>query len=201
MVAVNPDRPDGFTPVGLVNGLSFAGNIRIFGADGGGASIFRGDLVEATDADGYIDVLAVGGPDGILGVFLGMSGVELRSNTVAENLGYYDASALSENLLVCVGTSLLVEGQEDGDTTPLTLAMRYTNVDILATTGNTTTGLSQQEIDSTTQGTDASDPLTILNLVDRPDNQLASVDTTTPNARWICAMNNIVIGGAANSPI
>lgn len=191
ITAFNPDTPNGAQPVGTLSGAPWNANLRVYGADGGGSDIFRGDLVNS-EADGYVDQYDAA-DTGWAGVFVGMSGVELRSVAISEALGYYDASAgASENLLVVTAFGLLVEMQEDGDTDPLELADRFSNVEIIDGGGSTTTGLSGMELDSSSHATTNTFPLTLISLVDRPNNQLGDTDTSTPNARWICVANSVL---------
>ena len=188
---VNLDNPNGFQPVGLMTGLSFAGNMRRFGANGSGPDIFRGDMVKL-EADGNVRSDTVGNTDSHLGIYVGIDGVELRSVGNTEALGYYDASeGQTEGLIIIVGLGLIVEAQEDGVGDLLEELDRGMNVEIIATTGNLVTGLSQQEIDSSSDATTATLPLTLLRLVDRPDNQYGDDDSTVPNARWLAVGNNM----------
>lgn len=193
----NVDRKDGFTPSGLIFGLSFAGNIRLFSANGSDADIYRGDLVTA-QANGMLDQYAAADVDSA-GVFLGMSGVELRSVGNTEALGYYDASeGASDNLLVCLGFGLLSEIQEDGLGTALVAADRYANRELIVdnSNNNTITGLSGMEINSDSGTTSLTLPIKIFDIVDRPDNQLASVDASLPNARWTVYHNHSIFAPA-----
>lgn len=194
----NPDRPNGACPVGTVTGAPWNGNLRVAGADGAGSDIFRRDLINA-EADGFVDQYDAGDV-GVLGVFMGMTGEELRSVEISEQLGYYDASAgASEFLLVCLGVNLIVEMQEDGVVDPLELADRYANIEIIDGGGNTVSGLSGMELDSSTHATTSTLPLSLYRLVDRVDNQLGDVDATKPNARWLVTFNNLVLGNHAKT--
>lgn len=202
-ITVNPDRPNGFAPVGYLYGGSFGTNLRVMRADGAGSDIFRQDLVNLM-ADGAIDQYDAA-DTGAFGVFMGMTDVTLRSTAIGEHPGYYDASAAgaNSNLLVLYGNGLLGEMQEDGDTDPLELADIGQNVETIHAGGadgaNTTTGISDMEIDSSSHNTTATLPLQLVRLVDRPDNQLGDTDTTIPNARWIVLFNPQVFASAGNA--
>jgi hypothetical protein len=193
----NPDTPNGFQPVGTVYGNSWFGNIRVLPANAStSADIFRGDLV-TQEATGNIEVMAASNTAGNVGVFLGISDVSLRSVANVEHPHFYDASEMTNaDCMIAVAAGLLVEGQEDGiGGDPLELADVFSTVDILATGGDTTTGLSAQEIDSSEHAAVTTDPLRIIKLAQKPNNQLGDTDTSRPNARWICLCNNVVLGG------
>ena len=61
---------------------------------------------------------------------------------------------------------------------------------------NTITGLSGMEINSDSGTTVLTLPIKIFDIVDRPDNQLASVDTSLPNARWTVMHNHTIFAPA-----
>ena len=189
---VNIDNPDGFTPVGLVSGLSFAGNMRRMPADGGGADIFRGDMVQL-EADGNVIPDVAANTDLHLGIYVGIDGVELRSVGNTEAFGLYDASeGATDNLIIVLGNNLIVEAQEDnGGGTPFVVGDVGANIDIVAPSGSTVTGLSLMEYLSSSPATTATFPLTLLRLVDRPNNQLGADDSSVPNARWLAVGNNM----------
>ena len=188
---VNIDNPDGFMPVGLVSGLSFAGNMRRMKADGSGGDIFRGDMVKL-EADGNVVADTAANSDPHLGIYVGIDGVELRSVGNTEAFGFYDGSeGQTDNLIILLGINLLMEAQEDGVGDLLEEIDIGMNVDIIATAGSTVTGLSQMEIDSSSEATTNTFPLTLLRIVDRPNNQYGDDDSTVPNARWLVAGNNM----------
>jgi hypothetical protein len=88
-------------------------------------------------------------------------------------------------------------GQEDGDTTPLTLAGIGSNVDIINPGADATTGNSLMEIDSTTVATTATLPLRLLGLHTVPGNELASVDAAKPWTDWRVTFANHARSGLA----
>lgn len=196
----NVDNPNGAKPVGTISGAPWQGLIRSYMADGAGSDIFIGDFV-VLNTDGYVDVAAAGGTD-IVGVCVGFQPAQAgQTNMITDHyLGstsydlskkYYDASADGAAwILVCVGTDVLYEIQEDGDTTPLTLAEIGNNVDIIATAGDTTKGHSQQEINSDSNVATTAQ-LRVIAPVNRPDNELGST-----GCRWIVKINESHYTGA-----
>jgi hypothetical protein len=185
-MAVNVDRPNGFRPVGTLSGGDWTASIRTYLCDTGHDAIFIGDLIHM-DADGYVDQYDAGDTQ-VIGVCVGVE-VNRGLDSKTEHPGYLPANVAGK-IRVATDPLLLMEAQEDGDTTPLTLADINTNVEIIDGGGSTTTGISGQEIDSTTKNTTNTLPLRLVALVDRPDNQLASVDSTKPNARWLVTFAN-----------
>lgn len=184
----NVDRPRGFTPVGTIDGSPWTGKVRLYECDASAASIFPGDLV-IMEADGKVAPAGATSTN-ILGACVGVlehhpgktNGTTDHSlSTGALSHIKYHATGAAGVVLVAAGPDVLMEAQEDGDTTPLTLAAIGSNIDIVATAGSTTTGRSQQEINSdlTTTG-----QLRIVDMVDAPDNELGST-----GCRWIVKVN------------
>ena len=185
-MAVNVDRPNGFTPVGTLSGGDWQASIRTYLMDGGHDAIYVGDLIHM-DADGYPDQYDAGDTQ-VIGVCVGVE-VNRGLNSATEHPGYLPANVAGK-IRVATDPFLLMEAQEDGDTTPLVLADVNTNVEIIDGTASALTGVSAMEIDSTSKNTTNTLPLRLIALVERDDNQLASVDATKPNARWLVTFAN-----------
>lgn len=185
-MAVNVDRPNGFRPVGTLSGGDWTASIREYTLDATHDAIFIGDLVHF-DADGYPDQYDAGDTQ-VFGVCVGVQ-VDKGLSGLTEYPGYLDTNVAGK-IRVATDPNLLMEVQEDGVTTPLTLADVNLNIEIIDGGGSTTTGISGQEINSDTANTTNTLPLRIYGLVNRPDNQLASVDSTKPNARWLVTFAN-----------
>lgn len=192
----NFDNPNGATPVGTLNGSPWTDSVRAYQLDGSHAAIAVGDLVQMT-ADGYPDVYAAG-EVGFIGVCVGVLpavattvngklGDNFLSNsepTISGAAVRNSAANATDVILVCTAPDAIYEMQEDGDTTPLTLAGRGANIEIVNAGVNATTGNSTMELDSTTIAQTATLPFILLDLVQRPGNELASVDATKPWTRW-----------------
>lgn len=185
-MAVNVDRPNGFIPVGTLSGSEWTASIRTYTMDATHDAIFIGDLVHF-DADGFPDQYDAGDTQ-VFGVVVGVEVNRTLSN-LTEFPGYLDTN-IAGKIRVATDPNLLMEVQEDGDTTPLVAADVNRNIEIIDGGGSTTTGVSAMEIDSTSNNTTNTLPLRIVALVDRDDNQLASVDSTKPNARWLVTFAN-----------
>ena len=198
----NFDNPNGATPVGTINGSPWQASVRAYQLDATHAAIAVGDFVQMT-ADGYPDVYAAGETQ-LLGACIGVLpaypttvngkfGDNQLSNTEPTISGAAvrnSAANATDIILVVTGPDVIYELQEDGDTTPLTLAGIGANVDIINAGVNSTTGNSTMEIDSTTVATTNTLPLRLLGLVQRPGNELASVDATKPWTRWLVVPAN-----------
>jgi hypothetical protein len=184
-MAQNVNRPNGFQPVGTINGAPWNGNLRVF--TGGGVDILRGDLV-SMEAEGDVEPVADDQSVAALGVFVGVSSVDLRAVANTEHPGFYDTSAAGsdKSILVVLSNGGVFEAQEDGLVSVLTTAAQGGSITTIGlSAGSTTTGLSGMELDSSQIGTDGLDPLQVLRLVDRPDNVVAVSITDKPNARWL----------------
>jgi len=203
----NVDRPRGFAPIGTISGAPWQASQKLFYLDGSAntIAISVGDLVVMT-AGGYLNCLAAGnGAADLVGVVTAVSTTSAGFSTTTGTFGGHSLSATEPTLTgsgkntvaastagyvyVCTAPDAILVGQEDGVTTPLTLAGIGGAVDIINAGSNSTTGLSTMEIDSTTVGTQAGDPLKLYGLANTPGNELASVDTTKPWADWMVVYN------------
>jgi len=198
----NFDNPNGAYPVGTLSGSPWQASVRAYQLDATHSAIAVGDLVQMT-SDGYPDVYAAG-EVGFIGVCVGVLpatattvngklGDNMLSNsepTISGAAVRNSAANATDVILVCTAPDALYEMQEDGDTTPLVLADRGANVEIINAGVNSTTGNSTMEIDSTSKAQTATLPFILLDLVQRPGNELASIDATKPWARWIVTPAN-----------
>jgi hypothetical protein len=209
----NVDRPRGFTPIGTLSGSAWQGSIEPIQCDATHAAIGVGDLIEMT-ADGYPDILTAGATDsGVFGLVVGVHPVGEGWNATTGKFGDNSLSATEPTLIgagtrslalntagtlmVATAPDLLMIGQEDGDTTPLTLAAIGSNVDIINPGADATTGNSLMEIDSTSVATTATLPLRLLRLHTTAENELASVDATAPWTDWVVTFANHARSGLA----
>lgn len=162
----NRDAPSGFRVSRHANG----GVVRMneyFIASGLASNIFRGDGVIPVNTSKRINVAAA--TDRLQGVFDGVSytdalgepqfrpywptGTVLKTGTVARATVYDDPNILFE-----------IQGDED-----IVEADIGALADVTVGAGNTSTGVSAMELDSSTVG--SGDTLKIEEFVDRPDNE------------------------------
>jgi len=95
----------------------------------------------------------------------------------------YGAASTTRIALVADSPDLLFAIQDDGSGALAATAVGATADMIFTHSGSTVTGLSGVELDATTPGTTATDQLTIIALLDRPDNELGVW------AKWLVKIN------------
>lgn len=178
----NVDRPNGFKPVGTVSGAPWQGSIMKCISDND--NLFRGDLVIYQDA-GYavgdgavmgVDRMATGTAGNILGVVVGW-----EPNPTNLGAAYHTAST-TYGVYVCTAPDVILEAQ--GDTSAIAAADVGLNYDVAIAAGNTTTGVSNMEVDSSSGVTTAATPLKLIGVVNRADN-----DISTLNNRVLVTVN------------
>lgn len=170
----NVDAPKGAIPVGTLSGSPMSGYVRTYPVDSSNATaIFVGDFI-TLETDGNVTPAAAGGV--ILGVCVG---VEVsRSTAATEHPGYLPASTAG-NIKVAVGPDILYSIQEDSVGGALTAGAVGSNIDHIAGSGSTTTGVSAHELDSSTLTAAGSAGLRVVGLDARVDNEVGT------NARWL----------------
>lgn len=186
----NDDKPSGFKPVSYISGAPWNGEFNVYQAASGDAvAIFKGDLVALTgacEATGKYPTVAQSAAAGAqhLGVAIGFSTVapQIAADPSNLNLKYRVAST---TCYVCVVDSpfVLYEIQEDSVGGDVAVASIGLNAEIIVGSGNTTTGLSAIELDTSTVATTATLPMQILRLVDREDNAVGT------HAKWLVRLN------------
>jgi len=176
----NTDTPFGLKPIKHLDGSPWNGKFNVYYLPAtDGTATFRGDVVvRAAGADTtgrYPTVAQAAATDiYIVGVIIGFGLTpEIMAN--ADNLAYkYRVASTAMYCAVVDDPSVIFEAQEDG-------TMAYTavgqNCDITVGSGDTSTGLSAMEIDSS-DAKNTTAQLRVLRLVDRPDNAIGA------NACW-----------------
>ncbi len=170
-----------------------------------GTSLFIHDPVTGVTA-GTIERAPETGAILTLGVILGIYQQQTPYSLAIERLlpvQYYPASTATKQYfaLVACDPSLFFVMQEDGVTTPLSAAMRFSNCDFIFThAGNSTTGISGCEIDSNTMAVTATLAVRII----RPwleyydlGGQSYNAITATAGAswcKWVVKINNHQLG-------
>lgn len=175
----NADRPSGATPVNR-DGSSYNGSVRKVQVDVSNATaIFPGDFV-VREADGNYTPATAGATNVIGGVCVGV--VVDRTVAATESPGYLPATTAGYINIVPADSAYFMI-QEDGVTTPLTSAARGGNIQFIAGAGDTQMGRSNHELDSDTVGADATYQLTLIDKVDRENNDYGAY------ADWIVKVN------------
>lgn len=165
----NSDTPFGFKATGVMSGL------QRFDVDASnGTAVFRGDMLNA-EADGRCAPAAAGSTS-MLGAAAGGTTVDygakslLAASTAGTILGHWDP----DQKYICQA--------QTGDTSAVTAL--FANVDHVAGTGSTTTGLSGHELNLGVQTTTASGGFKLIDYLNQEDN-----DITAANSKWICVLN------------
>jgi len=165
----NVDRPGGFVPVGHLQTGSYNGQAREYRvASAYGTALMVGDPVKLTgtaDAtDGVATVEQAAAGDTMVGVITGIK-VD-RATAATEHPGYIPAST-GGTVWVVDDPYVIFEAQEDGTSAVTVVGNTF---DHLMTAGDTTTGRSNAEIDSSDIGTGAG--WVILGYSRRNDNEI-----------------------------
>ena len=176
----NVDRPNGFRVVGHINGSQWNGQFGVYYS--GTDNLFMGDLIEKDGTgvairDGAYPGAARAEADDIpVGVVVGWE-------PDPDSLGnLYHVASSTKAVYIVTDPSVVLEAQaNDSGIAATDVGL---NADFVVAAGSTTTGLSNMEIDGTTEVTTADEPLKILGAVDRMDNDLSSA-----NARWLVMLN------------
>ena len=163
------DTPYGFRPYGEVLRCSS------YQVDAGAAALYPGDLV-ILEADG---ALAIGTASAV--------------NMVGSAAIYNPASTAHTAFLVYDHPDQRFHAQDDGAVGIMTATSLGSRCAIVATAGSTTTFQSQQEIDSSSASTTATEPVSIHAL--HPVEQGSHATTTGQQRRWICSLNNQLWSG------
>ncbi len=174
----NIDRPRGFKPVGHLNGASWNGKATMYYVPAtDSTAMFIGDPVVsagAADATGkYPTVAQAAAGDVIRGVVIGFSDQPyLAMDTSDKNRSYRPAST-AMYCLVVDDPDVIFEIQEDNDSNNITAAMIGLSTDIVVGSGDTASGMSGVELDSSDTAT-AAGQCKILRVSNRDDNALGT---------------------------
>lgn len=176
----NPDRPSGFRFVKTLSGAPMASVIRSVGVTDA-ADMFKGDLISLTS---NLAAVAATNDATFLGVAVGFGKVDKASGEYAgaynpDNLTtlYYDDSASTHTewrVFYVPVDDAIFEVQSNADLD----AAVGDPVDLVATAGSTTTGISAQEV-----GANTNTDMHIVDIPAYPDN-----DSTLANTRYHVAI-------------
>lgn len=179
------DTPRGFNPARMNTNGSYPGAVNRYWVPATETNaIFIGDPV---DLSGTADT--AGTSPSVIRATAGSAGYVVGVVVGIENLT--DSNLSRTHLPGSTGGYILVaddpdeafEIQEDSVAATLAITSTGLNADFVIAAGNTTTGLSATELDSSTAETTATLQCRILRLVDRPDNEIGT------NAKWLVRFN------------
>lgn len=171
----NVDSPFGLKPVRYFSGAPYNGAAnRYYVPASDGTAIFIGDAVSlagSADADGVPSVAQAAAGATIIGVVVGVEFVTRDSTT-------YREASTERYVMVADDPGLEFLAQEDSVGGDLAVANVGNNVDLVVGAGNTTTGLSGMELDSSTAGTGTAQ-VRLVRLWQAADNEIGT------NAKWL----------------
>lgn len=162
------DRPFGFRPYGRVLRVSPYRK----GSDA--SAIYPGDVV-VLSTDGQVDPATTAAPVNIVGV-------------AAE---YSAASTAKNDFLVYDHPEQLFYVQDDGDTTNMAETNVGNNVNLITTTGDTSTLQSLQEIDASSAATTATLAMKVHQL--HPVENYSFASAAGSPRKWVVSINNHVM--------
>jgi hypothetical protein len=165
-MATNEDRPFGFLPARHYAGGAEVGRVWIKAA-ADAVVLGIGDLVNRTSAVDTVARSAAGGP------FLGAS------------LNFGAASTLTNHFVPYADARTVFVAQEDSDGGAIAAASEGLNATIIVADANTTTGLAQSEIDSSTVATTSTLDVRLLEIAPYANNAQGT------NARWFVYINDL----------
>lgn len=175
-------RINGFRPVKTVTGAAWNGQTEVvFVAAGDSTVIMVGDAVklagDARAATGVPTVTRCAATDPAYGIVTGIlfSGVGDTQNVppvIDLNTPIYRRASTERYLLVCTDPNVIYEVQYAGtsDAAATITANVGLNGQFTTTAGNTATGASGMQLDSSGLATTATLPLKIVGFPNRPDN-------------------------------
>lgn len=181
----NTDYPQGLAPLRYLSGACYTGATNTYYVPASDSTaIYVGGLVKlagSADANGVASITGnVATGDAVLGVVTGVTFVTNDSTT-------YREASTERYVTVADDPNLVFEVQEDSDGAALAAAAVGNVADLTGfTAGNTVTGRSSMEIDSSTATAagDGTQDVLLVGLVQRPDNEFGN------HANWLVRLNN-----------
>jgi hypothetical protein len=180
----NTNIARGLVPVRHRNGAPYNGAYNVYYVPASdGTALYVGDPVkfvtDSSDAGGIQTVTAASAGNPLLGAVVGLVTAGDVPIAVTRDSLMYRAASTAAYVLVADDPTILFEIQEDGDGGVMTVGAVGRNADLVSGTGNTNTGRSGWQLDSSTLGT-GSAQVRIVAPVQRPDN-----DPTSAYAKWL----------------
>jgi len=186
----NKDAAFGLRPSRMMGGAPYSGGqSRYRIASGYSGKVFQGDLVKQVTGGG-VERAAAGSAVPVVGVF---NGCQYTDPTTGEQVfkNYYPGSVAAADIIAFLvdDPNVVFEVQAD-DTFPV--ADLFGNFDIVdqATTGDTSSGRSNVELDVTTGATTTTLPLKAIDISQDPDND----DVASANTNVLVVIQNHIAG-------
>lgn len=196
----NANIPRGFVPKRHMDGSPYNGQHQLF-------------LIPASDPTATFvgDVVITGGSAGAAGTFVNgvncegiQTAIRASSGTTGQTVvgvvvGFYPdvtnlnlryrVASTNRLAMVCTDTTVIYEAQEDAVTTPLAPADVGLNVAFSLTAGNTSSGVSGEQIVSASKAVTATLPFKLLGLAKREDNAFNTAGAGTDPAKFEVLLN------------
>lgn len=178
----NTSFVSGFSPVETIEGNPYNGKVRAFIVPASdGTALFIGDLVNLSGGAAVVTVdsqfkgftlpliaQSAATTTTAIGVVVGFEAANVTNPALLHRL-----ASTQRVVYVCDDPNMIMEVQEDGVGGGIALADMTKNVNIVVGSGDTTTGLSGMQIDSSTVATTDTLPIKIIRPVARIDNDAA----------------------------
>lgn len=165
----NVDRPNGFIPCGRLDGSKIpVRRFPIYASQADG--VFVGDVMKAL-ATGNVEAANAADDEAVIGVCVGIqdtNGVAIGSPNSSVSTKYLPASTGGYALIALALPDSVFRAQSNAS---LAATDVFGSVDHVATAGNTTTGRSQHELDSTIA---SANQFKIIGKVEEPGNDWGS---------------------------
>jgi len=209
----NVSRVNGFRPVKHVDGSPWNGQVnRYFAAASDATAIYNGDLVKlstASDTAGQTVIPGVGAIGGTQGIAKFVAGTDTAAVGVAVgfmiiptnlNSPQYRLASTAMYVLVADQPDIVYEVQVDGTTYPsgsagiIGAAGFNKNYNVSDAGGSATTGLSGEQVLTSSAATTATLPLKAVGAVQKVDN-----DITAVNAKILVVINNHQYSGGTGT--
>lgn len=183
----NVSRAAGFRPVAHLNGSAWNGQTEKFYIPASDTdNIYQGDPVKlagGSDADGVRTVAKAAAGDATVGVVVGFSVDPTNLNTPQYRVG-----STARYALVVTSTDTVFEGQVSGTFAVTDIGL---NIDIVASTGSTSTGVSNATFDGSTKATTSTLAFKTVGFSTRQDNEPGNA-----NAKILAVLNKSQLANA-----
>jgi len=193
----NIDAAFGFVPVNR-DGSPYSGALKQFNVDvSNAAAIGIGSLV-VQEADGNAANITAGATNVILGAVVGILPYQIGDfgetgahGNMDLQKSYLPATTVGKILVAMADNDTYFLAQEDADTSYLVALDRGARANVIGTGVDTVTGRSTSEIDSSTDGQDATFQLQLVDKASTTNNEYSTgvAGTDVSNADWIVKIN------------
>jgi hypothetical protein len=196
----NLNAPKGLVPTRHLDGSAWNGQVqKVIFTSSDATAVFIGDVVKyvgSSPASGTVMFgenvagLPIVDRVTVLTANAAWAGVVTGFKVNPENLMLKHRAASTNRIgYICNDPSVVYEVQEDADTTPIAPASINLNANLTYPAGNSITGVSGIEIDSTTVSSTATFNVKVLGLVKREDNDFNALGTGTDKAKFEVVIN------------